>query len=228
MLGRAKPQRTRRRRRTLKRWQLASTSVVARSEPRILHRPSGLAQRLEFSLRAELDRWHTPGQAVTLLSRGCSSPQLPASIGGLDTWGLTPVKPQPGCPCTSGGVVVAQRGSALPQATLLNCRRLDRSLVTRRRTLLPGVSTRLRSPSGYTDVKQGREAVATDLSAAMDPGAGEAAARRCSSVTVKDEGLCQTSVHLPIRRMMGSASADSLEDSGPRDRSCHLRRQGLR
>lgn len=47
---------------------------------------SGLAQRVEFSLRAELDRWHTPGQAVALLPRGCSSPQLPASIGGLDTW----------------------------------------------------------------------------------------------------------------------------------------------
>lgn len=55
----------------------------------------GLARRLEFSLRTELDRWHTPGQAVTLLSRGCSSPQLPASIGGLDTWGLTSVKPHP-------------------------------------------------------------------------------------------------------------------------------------
>lgn len=47
---------------------------------------SGFAPRLEFSLRAELDRWHTPGQVVTLLSRGCSSPQLPGSIAVLDTW----------------------------------------------------------------------------------------------------------------------------------------------
>jgi hypothetical protein len=142
--------------------------------------------------------------------------------------GFTTVKSHPVACAASGGVVVAQRGSALPQATLLYCRRFGRSLVTGRRTLLPGVSTRLRPQSGYTDANQGREAVATDLSAAMDPGAGEAAARRCSSVTVKDEGLCQTLVHRPIRRMMGSASAGSLEDSGPRDRSCHLRRQGLR
>jgi hypothetical protein len=103
--------------------------------------------------------------------------------------------------CASGGVVVAQRGSAIPQATLLYCWRFDRSLVTGRRTLLPGVSTRLRPPSGCTDANQGRVAIAKDLSAAMDPGAGEAAARRCSSVTVKDEGLCQTLVHRPIRRM---------------------------
>jgi len=59
--------------------------------------------------------------------------------------------------------------------------------------LLPGVPLRLRSPSGCNDVKNGREAVAADLSTATDPGAGEAAARRFSSVTVKDEGSCQTS-----------------------------------
>jgi hypothetical protein len=96
------------------------------------------------------------------------------------------------CRCRATRVGLTSGYAALlPAFRLVTC--------DRRRTLLPGVSTRLRPPSGYTDVKQGREAVATDLSAAMDPGAGEAAARRCSSVTVKDEGLCQTSVHRPIR-----------------------------
>jgi len=75
---------------------------------------------------------------------------------------------------------------------LLYCKRFGRSSDPPA-ALLPGVPLRLRSPSGCNDVKNGREAGVADLSTASDPGAGEAAARRFSSVTVKDEGLCQTS-----------------------------------
>jgi len=84
----------------------------------------------------------------------------------------------------SSGAVVAQRGSAIPQATLLYCKRSMQSLVTHQVALLPGVSLWLRPPSSCFDVKHNRVAGAGNLFTAPDPGAGEAAARRCSSVTV--------------------------------------------
>jgi hypothetical protein len=176
----------------------------------------GLAQRVEFSLRAELDRWHTPGQVVGPSATGLQPTSAARQYRRSRYLGSHFGETASGRLCASGGVVVAQRGSAKPQATLLYCRRFDRSLVTGRRTLLPGVSTRLRPPSGCTDANQGRVAIATDLSAAMDPDAGEAAVRRCSSVPVKDEGLCQTLVHLPIRRMRDRLRPILLETPVPK------------
>lgn len=65
----------------------------------------------------------------------------------------------------TSGVVVAQRGLALPQATLLIA--AFRLVFGPTAALLPGVPPQLRLPSGCNDVKNGRVAIAADLSTAM-------------------------------------------------------------
>jgi hypothetical protein len=115
---------------------------------------SGLAQRVSNSAFGPNSRRMAHiRQAVALLSRGCSTPELPAQYRRLTLLAFTSVSRIRSLVAASGGVVVAQRGSALPQATLQLCWRFDRSFGTRRRALLPGVLTRLRPPSGCTDVK---------------------------------------------------------------------------
>jgi hypothetical protein len=118
---------------------------------------SGFAQRVGFSLRAEFDGWHTSDRPWPFC-HGVAAHQSCPQVSAVSVTRIHFGESHPVACAASGGVVVAQRGSALPQATLHLCWRFDRSFGTRRRALLPGVLTRLRPPSGYTDVKQGREA----------------------------------------------------------------------
>jgi hypothetical protein len=224
---------------------MASTSVDARAEPRNLLEADERRQvrRVEPNLSAHLracpeGRVQPSGRtrqvAHTWTGRGPSATGLQPTLAARQYrrsryLGFTSVKLHPVAPCGFRRCRCRATRVGLTSgyaALLLAFRQVtcDRSADTSTR----GVHCGFGCTSGYTDVNQRRVAIATDLSAAMDPGAGEAAARRCSSVPVKDEGLCQTLVHRPIRRMMGLASANSLGDSGPQDRSCQLRRQGLR
>jgi len=139
-------------------------------------------------------------QVVALLPRGSSIPQ------GTRLHRRSRCMSSLRCPHfgrfvqPAGGVVVAQRGSALPQATLLYCKRFGKSSDSPDGTSTRS-ATRLRSPSGYNDVNMVEWPSRRTCPLRRIPGAGEAAARRCSSVTVKDEGLCHTTVHRSIRRM---------------------------
>jgi len=69
---------------------------------------------------------------------------------------------------------------------------------------------------------------AANLFTAPDPGAGEAAARRFSSATVRDEGFAPNLSAPFDPSNVGSASADSLLGSGPKDRYLYLQKRRLR
>jgi hypothetical protein len=128
----------------------------------------------------------------------------------------------------SSGVVVAQRGLAIPKATLLYCKRSGKSLVTRPRHFYQECHCDFGHTSSCFDVKLNRVAGAANLFTAPDPGAGEAAARRFSSDTVKDEGFAPNLSAPFDPSNVGPASAGSLLGFGSKDRYLYLQKRRLR
>jgi hypothetical protein len=75
---------------------------------------------------------------------------------------------------------------------------------------LPGVRSSFGCRHAIVTLSMIERPISFGSPAILDPGAGEAAARRYSSVTVKDEGLCQTSAH----RFFGNVGIGLVRSSG--------------